>query len=101
MDELAALNTEIVAVSVDTVETSRRMSDDLGLTFAIAADPKRRLTKLLGIYDEPNDIAWPAVFIVSPAGKIEWRDVASSYVLEKRPTVERLVEVVRALEAKD
>ncbi len=90
------LGTDVVGVSVDSVETSRQMSSDLGLGFPIAADTERLLTKALGIYDPANDIAWPAVFIVGADGKIEWRDVAESYVIEKRPTADTLLGVLRA-----
>ncbi len=96
MGAFEKLGSDVVGVSVDSVETSRQMSSDLGLDFPIAADTERRLTKALGIYDSANDIAWPAVFIVGPSGRIEWRDVAESYVLEKRPTADTLLGVVRA-----
>ena len=88
---------DVIGVSVDSTETSLQMSRDLGLKFPLAADTDRRLTKALGIYDPANDIAWPAVFIVGVDGNLEWRDVAKSYVLESRPTSERLLVVLRSL----
>lgn len=98
--EFKALEVEVVAVSVDPLDVSRGLSEDLGLQFAVAADTERRLTKALGIYDRPNDIAWPAVYIVGADGKIEWRDVPASYVLEKRPTATQLLDTVKRLRSR-
>jgi peroxiredoxin len=89
----------VIAVSVDPLATSREMSAELGLAFPIVTDTDRRLIKAVGIYDEANDIAWPAAVIVGPTGHVEWIDVPDSYVLEKRPPARKLLEVVDAQRA--
>ncbi len=76
------------------------MSDDLGLSFPILSDTERSLTKTLGVYDPANDVAWPAVYVIGPSGVIEWREVAASYVLEKRPSAAKLLDVVKGLNAR-
>jgi alkyl hydroperoxide reductase subunit AhpC len=70
-----------------------------GISFPIVADTDRHLIKAVGIYDEANDIAWPTVVIVGPAGRIEWIDLPTSYVIEKRPPAKKLLEVVEGLRA--
>ena len=65
-----------------------------GVEFAIAADVERRLTKALGIYDEGNDIAWPAVIIVDSHGKVGWVDVPDSYVKDSRPAPAAILDQV-------
>jgi len=55
------------------------------------ADPERRPTKAVGVYDEANDIAWPAVLIVGTDRHIERVDLPTGYVFEKLPTSEKLL----------
>lgn len=55
------------------------------------------MTKALGIFDEANDIAWPAVLIVGLDGTIRWSDLPSSYTLDERPTPEAILKVVAEL----
>jgi peroxiredoxin len=80
------------------LETSQKLSDDLKLTYPVAADTDRKLTKALGIFDAANDISWPAVLVVGPDGTIEWSDIPTSYTLEKRPSAETILKVVADLD---
>ncbi len=73
------------------------MSDQLGLTFPIVADSGAALAKSFGVHDAANDIAWPSVFIVDENGLVAWSNVASSYVYEKRPTAQQLLEALTTL----
>lgn len=74
-----ARGTRLVAVSVDSVETSRETAEELGLDFPVLSDPNAEVGRAFGIHDEANGIAWPAVFVVDDGDRIVWRAVESTY----------------------
>jgi peroxiredoxin len=91
--ELDKRNADVVAISVDPVETNLELSARLGLTFPLAADPEHATLAAFGVYDDHHEIAWPAVFIVERDRRVSWRYLADDYKV--RPTVE---EMLRALD---
>lgn len=84
----------LVAISVDTVEESKPLVTSLGLGFPLLSDPDLAVAKAYGVVDEDNGIAWPAVFIVTPAARVAWRSLSDTYKL--RPTA---ADILKALEA--
>lgn len=59
----------------------------------LASDPSGAAIQRYGVWDEGNEIAWPAVFLVVD-GVIAWRDLTRDY--RERPSIE---EVLAAIDA--
>lgn len=73
--ERESLTTEdlaIVAVSADHPFSQKAFSEKLGLAFPLLSDRNKRVIKAYGIYDEAQDAARPAYFLVDRAGKTVW-----------------------------
>jgi peroxiredoxin len=87
--ELDKRGVEVIAISVDPVETGVKLSQRLGLTFSVAADPDHATLAAYGVYDAHHEIAWPAVYVVEKDRKVSWRYLADDYKV--RPTVEELL----------
>lgn len=79
----------MIAVSVDTAEDSKALAEKLSVTFPIIADTDRELTKAFGVYDQGNDIAWPAVFVVNGDGTVAWRAFEDNF--KERVPIEEIV----------
>jgi alkyl hydroperoxide reductase subunit AhpC len=48
--------------------------------------------RAFGVYDPGNEIAWPAIFIVGPDGKIAWRKFLDEY--KTRPPLQELLDAI-------
>ena len=85
MAEFKKAGITLVAISVDTVEESKPLISGMGLTFPMLSDPNLVVAKAYGVVDVENGIAWPAVFVVAPGGRVTWRSLSETYKL--RPGV--------------
>lgn len=83
-----------MAISGQNLEQAQLLATRLDLTFPLLADPEARVLRAYGVLDEPNETAWPAVFIIDRAGRVGWAHLESSYKV--RPAV---VEILAALDA--
>ena len=79
---------------MDTAEDSKTLADKLEVSFPIVADTDRALTKAFGVYDEGNDIAWPAVFVVAGDGTVAWRSFEDNF--KERVPIEEIVDAAQA-----
>lgn len=98
---LAARGAQVLAVSADSLEDTRALAQRLGLTFPLLADPERAVIRRYGVEDAANEIAWPALFLVTRGvageGQIRWREVSDDY--RDRPSVVGLLTQLKRLEA--
>ena len=83
-----------MALSVDTLEDSKALSDKLGVTFPLLSDPEQAIVKAFGVYDPGNEIAWPFIFIIDKDGKIVWRKYLDEYKV--RPPIKDILDAVDA-----
>lgn len=90
MQGFEAQNATLVAISVDPPEINADLARKLGVTFPLLSDTSREVTKAYGLHDPPNDIAWPAIYIVDPGGTVTWRSLAEDYKV--RPAAEVILE---------
>jgi peroxiredoxin len=77
--EFAKRDVAVVAISVDSPETSKHLADALGLTFEILSNPARGEIRQFGVEDAENEIAWPSIFVVGRDFTIEWRWLADTF----------------------
>jgi peroxiredoxin len=75
----------LLAISVDPVPRSRALAEELRLPFPLLADEDVTVTHAYGVFDEDNDVAWPAIFVVAPDGTVAWREVSESYKIRPPP----------------
>ncbi len=89
IDDFRALDTEILAICVDPVETNKEVSDAYGLEYAVLSDPDLRVIDAYGVRHPDGfvdgDIARPATFIIDREGAIVWRDVTDNWRTRVRP----------------
>ena len=89
-----------MAISVDSPEVSRDLSQKAGYTFPILSDPK---LEAIGPYDlthkgqgeNGQDVARPAEFLIDSSGTVRWRMLTENYWVRARP--EQILEAANAL----
>jgi peroxiredoxin len=89
-----------VAISVDTPEESRDLSNKAGYTFPLLSDRNAEVIRrydLLhkGAGEGGRDIARPAELLVDRTGTVRWRNLTEDFRV--RATPEKMLEAARAL----
>ena len=100
LDQLGQLGIRPVAISVDSPETSRDLSQKAGYTFPILSDPKAETIKKYDLIHagagiDGGDVARPAEFLVDAAGTVRWVNLTENYWVRARP--EQVIEVAKTL----
>jgi len=70
LQPIRALWTEVVGVSVDTVESHKEFAEKNGLTFPLVSDHDRKISKAYGVLGEDGAHAKRMTFIIDREGKI-------------------------------
>ena len=65
-----ANDTQVLGISVDSSPANARFAQDLGLTFPLLSDFKRKTVRDYGIFDEENQVGTRATFTVDKDGII-------------------------------
>lgn len=94
IDPIEQTNTQVVALSVDTPERSAGYRDAARLPFELLCDPDKQVVNryhLLNPY-EHDGIAYPAIFVIDPEGRIRYRS------LDRTASRVKLTEVLAFLE---
>ena len=101
LKEFDARGVRLVAVSVDTPETTRQHAEKQGYTFTFLSDEK---TEVIRRYDllhlggfRGADIARPAEFLIDPTRTIRWVNLTESYMV--RAKGEEILKVFDDLQA--
>ena len=89
-----------VAISVDSPELSRDLSQQAGYTFPFLSDPKAEVIRRYDLLHagagiEGQDIARPAEFLVDSSGTVRWVNLTENYWVRARP--EQILEVAKSL----
>ena len=70
LQSIAALWTEVVGVSVDTVESHRNFAEKNDLNFPLVSDHDKRISRTYGALSEDSSHAKRMTFIIDKEGKI-------------------------------
>lgn len=94
-----ARGTQVLAISVDSREESRKLCQTQGYTFPFLSDPRAETIRAYGVLHERggeggHDIARPAEFLVDQTGTIRWVNLAENVLARLRPET-----ALRAIEA--
>ena len=75
-----ANDTQILGISVDSFAANKRFAEDIGVTFPLLSDFKRKVSKDYGIFDEERGFATRATFVVDKDGIIRHVEQGSSAI---------------------
>ena len=98
--DFRARGAQVVAISVDSSEDSRKLCQSQGYTFPFLSDPKAETIRAYGVLhahggEDGHDIARPAEFLVDQTGAIRWVNLTESVIARLRPeTVLRAIDSI-------
>ncbi len=90
LNEFHARNIEVVAISVDSNEESRKLCASQGYTYPFLSDAKAEVIRRYGVLharggEDGQDIARPAEFLVDATGTIRWVNLTDDLRVRARP----------------
>ena len=99
-DRLREAGIRPVAISIDSPEESRNLSQEQGYTFTILSDPNAEVIRRYdlvhaGAGENGKDIARPAEFLVDSSGTVRWVNLTENYMVRARP--EQVLEAARQI----
>ena len=94
IDRIEQADTQVVALSVDPPERSAGFREEAKLPFELLCDPDREVVKLYHLLNphEHDGIAYPAIFVIDPEGRVRYRS------LDRTVSRVKLAEVLAFLE---
>lgn len=74
LSDFLTFDTEVLAVSCDSVYSLRTFADADGLNFALLSDfwPHGKVARAYEVFDEERGCARRSSYVVDPAGRIRW-----------------------------
>jgi peroxiredoxin len=72
--------TQVLGISVDSYAANKRFAEDIGVTFPLLSDFKRKTVKDYGIFDEERGFGTRATFVVNKEGIIEHIEQGSTAI---------------------
>jgi peroxiredoxin len=94
LDRFNDAGIRLVAISVDSPETSRDLCRQSGYTFTFLSDPTMETIRRYDLVVPEEDIARPAEFLLDVNGIVRWRNLTEDYYVRARPD-----QVLRAAQA--
>jgi peroxiredoxin Q/BCP len=70
LQPIGALWTEVIGVSVDTVESHKKFAEKNGLNFTLVSDQDKEISKIYGVLSDDGSKADRVTFIIDKEGKI-------------------------------
>ena len=90
MNDFNQRRIEIAAISVDSTEDSRKLSQAKGYTFPVLSDPDAEVIKRYGLLhakggEDGRDIARPAEILIDSGGTVRWENLTDDLKVRARP----------------
>jgi peroxiredoxin len=90
LNEFHARGVEVLAISVESNEDSRKLSASQGYTFPFLSDAKAEVIRQYGVPhahagENGRDIARPGEFLVDATGTIRWVNLTDDLRVRARP----------------
>ena len=100
MDQFKAAGIRPVAISVDSPEESRDLSQKAGYSFTFLSDANAEVIRRYdlvhaGAGENGRDIPRPAEFLLDQSGTVRWVNLTENYWVRARP--EQVLEVAKLL----
>lgn len=93
---------EVVAISIDDPQQSKKLAKKQRLDFSLLSDPDAKVIDLFGLrHPDANpmgeaDIARPATFILDRKGQVVWKIIPENWRVRIRP--ETLIDQLKLIE---
>ena len=95
-EEIAGLDTQILAISTDELSQAEHAVRELDLQYPVLYDPEAKVVKEYQVFDLLHDgRAAPAVFLLDKDGNIRWEYIARSK--SDRPSNSEIIRRLRGL----
>ena len=90
MNDFTQRHIEIAAISVDSTDDSRKLSQAKGYTFPVLSDPAAEVIRRYGLLhskggEDGQDIARPAEILIDSSGMIRWENLTGDIRVRARP----------------
>ena len=90
MNDFNQRRIEIAAISVDSTEDSRKLSQAKGYTFPVLSDPDAEVIKRYGLLhakggEDGRDIARPAEILIDSSRMVRWENLTDDLKVRARP----------------
>ena len=90
MNDFTQRHIEIAAISVDSTDDSRKLSQAKGYTFPVLSDPAAEVIRRYGLLhpkggEDGQDIARPAEILIDSSGTIRWENLTDDIRVRARP----------------
>jgi len=100
LDQFKAAGIRPVAISVDSPEESRDLSQKAGYSFTFLSDANAEVIRRYdlvhaGAGENGRDISRPAEFLLDQSGTVRWVNLTENYWVRARP--EQVLEVAKLL----
>ena len=83
-EKYKAAGAEVIAISVDSPEKNKKLSEKLKLNFPVLSDNGHKVIDAYSILDPGGQISRAAVFVLDKKGVVRWLQVSDDYKI--RPT---------------
>jgi peroxiredoxin len=82
LDEFAAYDAQLAAISVDGVWCHAAFAEARSLTFPLLSDfePKGEVSRRFGAYRRDDGFSERALFVLDPAGTVQWSEIVEPEV---------------------
>lgn len=88
-DHYKTAGAEVIAITVDSSEKNKKLSEKLNLSFPILTDDGHKIIDAYSVLDTSGKISKAAVFILDKKGIVRWQYIADDYKI--RPLDEVLL----------
>jgi peroxiredoxin Q/BCP len=78
-DKYKAAGAEVIAITVDSPEKNRKLSEKLNLPFPVLTDDGHKVIDTYSILDAGGKISKAAAFILDKKGIVRWQYIADDY----------------------
>jgi len=101
LDKFKEVGVRPIAISVDSPEESRKLTEQSGYTFTFLSDANVEVIRRYdlvhaGAGENGKDISRPAEFLIDSSGTVRWINLTENYTVRARP--EQILEASKLLE---
>jgi peroxiredoxin len=89
-------NAELLGISIDDPDSHQAFAESLNLSFPLLADnePTGAVARAFGVFDEAENNARRALFVLDAGGVVQWRYVSPKHV---NPGANGILEALESL----
>ena len=100
LDKFKEVGIRPIAISVDSPEESRKLTEQSGYTFTFLSDANAEVIRRYdlvhkGAGENGKDISRPAEFLLDSSGTVRWVNLTENYTVRARP--EQILEASKLL----